>query len=98
MLNTKEDPKAYKEAILSRDTSFWREAINDEMDSIMSNNIWMLVDLPLGSKSIGCKCIFRRKYNIDGSIQTIKTRLIAKGFRQKKKVLIILILMHQLQG
>ncbi|KAL5538730.1 hypothetical protein UlMin_045964 [Ulmus minor] len=36
-LNIEENPKTFSEAILSRDAYFWREAINDEMDSIMSN-------------------------------------------------------------
>ena len=56
------------------------------MDSILSNNTWVLVNLPSGSKPIGCKWMFRRKYNIDGSIQTFKARLVAKGFTQKKGV------------
>lgn len=54
------------------------------MDSIISNNTRILVDLPLGSKPIGCKWKFRRKYNSGGSIQTFKVRLVAKGFRQKE--------------
>ncbi|GJV69402.1 hypothetical protein Tco_1484911, partial [Tanacetum coccineum] len=38
-----------------------REAINDEMDSIIGNNTWVLTDLPLGCKSLGCKWIFKKK-------------------------------------
>ena len=30
--------------------------------------------------------MFRKKYNIDGSLQTFKARLVAKGFTQKKDV------------
>ena len=48
-----EDPKTYKEAMTSRDASFWKEAINDEIYSIMSNQTWELVNLPSGSKPIG---------------------------------------------
>ncbi|KAL5572498.1 hypothetical protein UlMin_022095 [Ulmus minor] len=55
LLNIEEDPKTFSETILSRDASFWREAINDEMDSIMSNQTWIIVDLPPGSKPISCK-------------------------------------------
>ena len=55
LLNIEEDPKTFKEAMASRDVAFWKEAINDEIDSILSNNTWILVDLPPGSKSIGCK-------------------------------------------
>ena len=56
------------------------------MDSILSNNTWILVDLPTSSKPIGCKWVFRRKYNANGSIQTFKARLVAKGFKQREGV------------
>ena len=58
VLNIEDEPKTYSEAINSRDAAFWMEAINDEMDSIMSNKTWTLVDLPPGSKPIGCKWVF----------------------------------------
>ncbi|RVW89517.1 Retrovirus-related Pol polyprotein from transposon TNT 1-94 [Vitis vinifera] len=86
--------QTYKEAMASRDVAFWKEAINDEMDSIMSNQTWELVDLPPGSKPIGCKWVFRRKYHTDGMIQTFKARLVARGLN-KEKVLIILIPMRR---
>ncbi|RVW39391.1 hypothetical protein VitviT2T_024278 [Vitis vinifera] len=70
----------------SRDVAFWKEAINDEMDSIMSNQTWELVDLPPGSKPIGCKWVFRRKYHTDDMIQTFKARLVAKGFKQREGI------------
>ena len=44
------------------------------------------MDLPYGSKPIGCKWVFRRKYKTDGSIQTFKARLVTKGFKQKERV------------
>ncbi|GJY89570.1 zinc finger, CCHC-type containing protein [Tanacetum coccineum] len=37
-----EDPRMFDEATQSRDVAFWKEAINDEMDSIMENNTWIL--------------------------------------------------------
>ena len=46
------------------------------------------------SKLIGYKWVFRTKYNIDGSLQTFKARLVSIGFT-KKKMLIILILILQ---
>uniref|UniRef100_A0A2N9GWL4 Uncharacterized protein n=1 Tax=Fagus sylvatica TaxID=28930 RepID=A0A2N9GWL4_FAGSY len=84
--NMEEDPNTFSEAMASRDAAFWREAINDEMDSILSNNTWVLVDLPPGSNTIGCKWVFRRKYRTDGTIQTFKVRLVAKGFRQREGI------------
>ncbi|GJT94315.1 zinc finger, CCHC-type containing protein [Tanacetum coccineum] len=46
--NIEDDPKTFDEAIKSQDVAFWKEAINDEMDSIMGNNTWLLADLPPG--------------------------------------------------
>ena len=86
VLQIREDPKRYKEAMTSRDTSFGEHAINDEMDSIMSNQTWELVNLPPGSKPIGCKWIFRRKYYTNGMIETFKAILVAKGFKQREGV------------
>ena len=61
ILQVEDDPKTYKEAMTSRDSIFWKDAINEEMDSIMFNHTWELVDLPPGSKAIGCKWVFRKK-------------------------------------
>ncbi|GJU93926.1 zinc finger, CCHC-type containing protein [Tanacetum coccineum] len=44
--NVEDDPKTFDEAMKSQDVAFWKEAINDEMDSIMGNNTWVLADLP----------------------------------------------------
>ena len=86
VFNMDSDPKTFEEAMKSQDAAFWKEAINDEMDSIMGNNTWKLVDLPPGSKPIGCKWIFKRKLRADGTIDKFKARLVAKGFTQKEGV------------
>ncbi|GKA17179.1 zinc finger, CCHC-type containing protein [Tanacetum coccineum] len=49
----KEDPRTYNEAIQSRDSAFWKEAIDDKIVSIMENNTWVLSDLPPGCKPLG---------------------------------------------
>ncbi|GKC46663.1 zinc finger, CCHC-type containing protein [Tanacetum coccineum] len=43
-----DDPKTFDEAMKSQDIAFWKEAINDDMDSITGNNTWVLADLPPG--------------------------------------------------
>ncbi|CAM8902387.1 unnamed protein product [Rhodiola kirilowii] len=77
------DPKTFDEAMKSQDVSFWKEAINDEMDSIMGNNTWILVDLPPGHKALGNKWIFRKKMKVDDTIDKFKARLVIQGFRHK---------------
>ena len=82
MFNVKNDPLTLKEALSSHDSIFWKEAVNDEMKSLISNKTWKLVDLPPGCKTIGCNWILRIFFEPDGSIDKYKARLVAKGFKQ----------------
>nr|GEZ09086.1 zinc finger, CCHC-type [Tanacetum cinerariifolium] len=45
--NVGDDPNTFDEAMKSHNVTFSKEAINDEMDSIMDNNTWVSADLPL---------------------------------------------------
>nr|GEV19101.1 zinc finger, CCHC-type [Tanacetum cinerariifolium] len=63
-----------------------KEAIDDEIGSIMENNTWVLSDLPPGCKPLGCKWIFKRKMKVDGTIDKFKARLVIQGFRQKEGI------------
>ena len=40
ILQVEDDLKTFKEAMTSRDSAFWKEAMNDELDSIMTNHTW----------------------------------------------------------
>jgi len=63
-----DDPLIFLEAINSLDANLWEQAIRIEIDSIKKNNSWTLVDILEGANPIGCKWIFKRKYNPNGSI------------------------------
>ena len=63
---------------------YWKEAINDEVESILQNHTWELVDLPPGSKPLGYKRIFKKKMKAYGSIDKYKARLVIKGYKQKE--------------
>ncbi|GJV66969.1 zinc finger, CCHC-type containing protein [Tanacetum coccineum] len=80
--NFEDDPKTFDETMKSQDVAFWKEAINDEMDFIMGNNTWVLTDLPPGCRPLGCKWIFKRKLNVDETVEKFKTRLVIQGFKQ----------------
>jgi len=53
-----------------------------EYDALMQNNTWTLTTLSPTSNVVGCKWVFEKKYNVDGSLQRYKARLVAKGFHQ----------------
>lgn len=69
--------------MISPDITFWKETLNYEIESILSNFMWELVDLPLGTTPLGYKSIFKKKLKADESIDKFKARLIAKGFKKK---------------
>ena len=83
VFNVDENPLTLKEDLLSPDCVFWKGAMNDEIDSLISNKTWKLVDIPPSCKTIGCKWVLRKKLKPDGTIDKFKTRLVAKGFKQK---------------
>jgi Reverse transcriptase (RNA-dependent DNA polymerase) len=62
------------------------KAMEEEMESMRSNNIWELVDLPEGRKAIGNKWVLKIKRLADGSIDRYKTRLVAKGYTQQEGI------------
>jgi hypothetical protein len=73
------------EAYSSLDAGLWKEAIQSEMDSIMSNGTWEVVHRPYGCKPVGCKWIFKKKLRPDGTIKKYKARLVAKGYTQRER-------------
>ncbi|XP_020408301.1 DNA polymerase eta, partial [Zea mays] len=66
------------------DADLWKEAVRSEMESIMSNGTWEVVNRPYGCQPIGCKWIFKKKLRPDGTIERYKARLVAKGYTQNK--------------
>ena len=40
VFNVDENPLTLEEALLSLDCVFWKEAVNDEIDSLLSNKTW----------------------------------------------------------
>ena len=60
----------------------WKEAIQNEIDSIPQNHTLELLDLPPGCKPLNSKWFFKRKRKVDGSIGKYKARIVIKGYKQ----------------
>ena len=82
LLVDQNEPTTYQEAMLDTDSKKWLEAMKSEIQSMYDNQVWNLIDLPEGTKTIGCKWVFKKKTDMDGKVHTYKARLVAKGFKQ----------------
>ena len=78
-----DEPKNLKEAFNGKDAEQWRNAADNEYNSLIKNNTWELVELPEGHNVVGCKWLFKIKRNADGSVSRYKSRLVAQGFTQE---------------
>ncbi|WVZ76802.1 hypothetical protein U9M48_024735 [Paspalum notatum var. saurae] len=61
-------PRSISEVFASSDADDWKEAVRSEMDSIMTNGTWEIVDRPFGCKPVGCERVFKKKLRPDGTI------------------------------
>ena len=60
------------------------ESYAEEMHALAENDTWDTVDAPKGVKPIGCKWVYKVKYNSDGSVKRYKARLVAKGCKETR--------------
>lgn len=76
-------PESVEEALEGPYADEWKRSMQAEYDSLIKNKTWDMVNLPKGQVSIGCKWVFAVKKNKDGTINKLKSRLVAKGCSQR---------------
>lgn len=50
-----------------------------KLKALEQNNTWILTELRAGKRTIGSKWVFRIKLKADGTVERLKTRLVAKA-------------------
>ena len=70
------EPSSYLEAVQD---PRWIDAMKNEIKALEDNGTWEMVTLPKDKRAIGCKWVYKIKYNADGSVERYKARLVAKG-------------------
>lgn len=74
------DPISFDEAYQQ---DVWKKAMDEEINSILKNETWELVELPKDHKPIGVKWVYKTKLNERGEIDKHKARLVVKGYKQR---------------
>ena len=81
------EPDSYKSAMNCPEKDRWLQAMIEEIDSLIKNKTWILVDKVEGRKIISCKWIFKKKLESTEVEQIkFKARLVARGFTQEEGV------------
>jgi hypothetical protein len=62
----------------------WKEAMMEEYQSIMKNDVWEIVPRPKGKFVVTSKWVYKIKHAVDGSIDKYKARFVARGFSQQE--------------
>jgi hypothetical protein len=78
-----DEPRTYRQAIKHPEAEKWRQAMNDEYDSLVKRKVWTLVELPSGSKAIKSRWVFKVKLDNENKPDRYKARIVAKGFQQQ---------------
>ena len=76
------EPEYYEEAMQVENRKKWEQGINKEMDSLVINHTWYLVDFPIDKRALQNKWVFKLKE--EGGKKQYKDRLVVKGFAQNK--------------
>ena len=54
-IETEDDLESFSQAMNSKESYLWYNAVKEEINSMSSNEVWDLVELPNGVKAIECK-------------------------------------------
>jgi hypothetical protein len=77
------EPTCFEEAIQKKE---WADAMTEEYQSIIKNDLWEIVPIPKSKDVVSSKWLFKIKHVVDGSIKKYKARFVARGFSQKEAI------------
>ena len=78
-------PQTYQEAMDSPESSNWKAAMEEEMNSLTENNTFTLSDFPEGKNAVGGRWVSTIKESSTGA-KTFKARYVAKGYSQVRGI------------
>ncbi|GJU38400.1 putative ribonuclease H-like domain-containing protein [Tanacetum coccineum] len=85
-LSTTLEQKEPKKVVQALMDPSWIEAMHEELLQFKLQEVWTLVELPNGKRSIRTKWVFRNKKDERGIVIKIKARLVAQGYTQEEGI------------
>jgi hypothetical protein len=76
-----EEPTTFEEAVQKGQ---WKEAMTEEHQSIMKNEVWEIVPRPKEKSVVTSKWVYKIKHAVDRSMDKYKARFVAIGLSQKE--------------
>ena len=76
-------PNTFTKAMSRTDTPKWQMATDQEVQSLIDNGTWEIVELPQNKRAIGSRWVFRIKRKANGELDRYKARVVAKGYSQR---------------
>ena len=83
-------PQTYNQAMKSHNHSYWKSAMDKEMQSLIIKQVFEMVDRPAGAHIMQARWVYALKPNPEAKSQADKNiykgRIVVKGFTQKAGV------------
>jgi len=79
-----QEPRTYGEAMKTTEAAEYHEATENEMQSLLTNHVFEVVDLPEGKHAVSTRWVYKKKTGPDGQILKYKARLTGRGFEQQE--------------
>jgi len=77
------EPSSFSDAVKRQ---VWKDAMTEEYESIMKNDVWEVVPRPQDKTVVTSKWLYKIKHAADGSKEKYKARFVARGFSQKEGI------------
>lgn len=77
------EPRSVKAAL---NDAGWKDAMGVEIDHMVETKMFVLVPPAPDQDPLGCRWVYKTKLNADGTVRTLRARLVAKGNEQEEGV------------
>lgn len=82
LTNDDDEPKSMTDALNSKNSGKWMQALEAEYNSLVKSETWELVPPPDDANIVGSKWVFKVKRKANGEVDRYKARLVAQGYTQ----------------